>query len=152
MLSRRTFLIAAAAAPVAGAMAKPALADTPEIYAPKGIALKGYDPVAYFKEATDVKGDPAIATSWKGAEWHFASAENLADFAADPDRFAPQYGGWCAYAVANGYTAKTDADAWTIHNGKLYLNFNKSIRRKWLRDVDGFIARGDANWPNVLMA
>ena len=152
MLNRRAFLITAAAAPAALSLASPAFAMTPEIYAVDGVALEGYDPVAYFKEETDVKGSSAYSTSWKGAEWHFASAENLADFEADPEAFAPQYGGYCAYAVSKGYTAKTDADAWTIHDGKLYLNFNKSVRRRWLKDVPGHVASADANWPAVLNA
>lgn len=152
MLNRRSFLIAAAASPAAFALARPALAKTPEIYAPDGVALKGYDTVAYFKQETHVLGDSAFTTTWKGAEWHFASAENQADFIANPEAFAPQYGGWCAFAVAHGATAKTDADAWTLHDGKLYLNFNKAVRTKWRRDIPGFVARADANWPAVLEA
>lgn len=150
MLNRRTFLLASAAAPVGLALAKPALAKTPEVFASGGVAINGYDPVAYFKEETHVRGSADFVTSWKGVEWRFASAENLADFTADPDAFAPQYGGYCAYAVSQGYTAKTDPDAWTIYDGKLYLNFNKSVRRRWLKDVPGNIAKGDANWPAVL--
>lgn len=152
MLNRRTFLISAAAAPAAFSLATPALAKTPEIYAPDGIAMKGYDTVAYFKQETHVKGNASFKTNWKGAEWHFASAENLADFTASPEAFAPQYGGWCAFAVAHGATAKTDADAWTLHDGKLYMNFNKSVRAKWRKDIPGFVARADANWPAVLEA
>lgn len=152
MLNRRSFLIAAAAAPVVFSTANPALAATPEIFAPDGVAINGYDPVAYFKEERHLRGDSSHSIVWKGAEWRFASAENLADFEANPEGFAPQYGGYCAYAVSKGYTAKTDPDAWTVHDGKLYLNFNKSIRRRWLRDVPGNVALADANWPAVLEA
>ncbi|MGH1444534.1 MAG: YHS domain-containing (seleno)protein [Cognatishimia sp.] len=152
MLNRRTFLISAAAAPAAFTLATPALAAKPEIYAPNGIAIKGYDTVAFFTQKTHVKGDAAFAVNHKGATWHFASADNMKAFQADPAAYAPQYGGYCAFAVAHGATAKTDADAWTIHDGKLYLNFNKSVRAKWRKDIPGFVERADANWPTVLEA
>ncbi|MEE2943598.1 MAG: YHS domain-containing (seleno)protein [Pseudomonadota bacterium] len=152
MLNRRTFLLTAAASPAIVALASPALAKTPEVFATDGVAINGYDPVSYFKEETHVRGSETFKTMWKGAEWRFANAENLADFNANPEAYAPQYGGYCAYAVASGYTAKTDPDAWTVHDGKLYLNFNKSVRRRWLKDVPGNIAKGDANWPSVLNA
>lgn len=152
MLTRRSLLVAAAATPFAAALATPALARTPEIYARRGLAIDGHDTVAFFTAGTHMKGDAAHAIQWKGAEWRFASAENLAAFEANPNAYAPQYGGWCAFAVAHGATAKTDADAWTIHDGKLYLNFNKSVRSKWRQDIPGFVARADSNWPTVLEA
>ena len=87
---------------------------------------------------------------WRGATWHFASDANRALFEADPLAFAPQYGGWCAWAVAEGYTASTVPDAWSIVDGRLYLNFSRSVQRRWERDIPGNIARADANWPGVL--
>jgi YHS domain-containing protein len=152
MISRRHFLLSTLAVPAAGLIATPALAMTPEVFAVDGLAIRGYDPVAYFKEETHVEGSADHAITWKGAEWRFASAENLADFEADPERWAPQYGGYCAYAVANGYTAKTEANAWSIHDGKLYLNFNRAIRARWAVSKERFIREADANWPNVLNA
>ena len=96
------------------------------------------------------KGDTDHSSTWNGATWRFASADNKAAFDANPDAYAPQYGGYCAYAVANGYTAKTDPDAWSIVDGKLYLNYSRRVRTRWLEDVPGNIAKGDANWPSVL--
>lgn len=153
-LSRRALLGAAAsaalAAPLALATSRPAMAAEPPVFERRGAAINGYDPVAYFTDGAPVEGDPAITSTWNGAEWRFATAENKATFDADPEAYAPQYGGYCAYAVANGYTAKTDPDAWSIEDGKLYLNFSRRVRRLWLEDVPGHIAAGDANWPKVL--
>ena len=93
MLTRRNFVLTAMAAPAAGLLATPTLAMTPEVFAVDGLAIRGYDPVAYFKEQTDVEGSAEQSIVWKGAEWRFASAENLADFESNPERWAPQYGG-----------------------------------------------------------
>ncbi len=114
-----------------------------------GTAIKGYDPVAYFTEGRPLKGSRRHAYEWQDATWHFASAEHKALFAANPERYAPQYGGYCAYAVALGSTADIDPDAWRIVDGKLYLNVSQSIRRKWEQDIPGHIARADANWPSI---
>ena len=120
------------------------------MYQRKGLAIDGYDPVAYFTESDAVRGSADFEADWNGATFRFASAANKAAFEADPEAYAPQYGGYCAWAVSQGYTAKIDPDAWSIENDKLYLNFSRRIRRKWLRDVEGNIAKGDANWPSVL--
>lgn len=114
------------------------------------LALDGHDPVAYFKAGKPLKGNPAHTLSWNGATWHFASAENKAAFAAKPEAFAPQYGGYCAWAVSEGYTAKGDPSVWRIVDGKLYLNYNASVQKGWEKDVPGRIAKGDRNWPAVL--
>jgi len=116
----------------------------------KGVAVGGYDPVAYFKQAKPVQGSKGIALQYEGATWRFASAENRAAFEADPAKYAPQYGGYCAYAVSKGSTAKAEPDAWTIHDGKLYLNYDKSVRAIWEKDIPGNVAKADANWPGVL--
>ncbi len=131
---------------------QPAAAEKPSVYTgfASSIAVGGYDPVAYFKGGTPVKGDDAFEFDYKGATWRFASAENLAAFKAAPDRYAPQYGGYCAWAAAQGYTAKGDPRNWKIVNGKLYLNFNDDIQKKWEKDIPGFIAKGDRNWPGIL--
>lgn len=115
-----------------------------------GTAINGYDPVAYFTEGKPVEGSSDHALEWNEAEWHFASAENLETFKADPAKYAPQYGGYCAYAVSEGYTAKTEPDAWKIVDGKLYLNYNKDVQEKWAQDISGRIANADKHWPKVL--
>lgn len=115
-----------------------------------GAAIGGYDPVAYFKQNKPVKGSAAYTATHEGSTFHFASAANRDAFVADPGRYAPQYGGFCAYAVANGYKAKIEPDAFTIVNGKLYLNYDQSIQRRWRRDIPGYIKKGDRNWPEVL--
>ncbi len=114
-----------------------------------GVAVKGYDVVAYFTEGRPLKGSRELSHRWQGATWHFASAEHRDLFAADPERYAPQYGGYCAYAVAQGSTAGIDPEAWKIHEGKLYLNLNEGIQKRWLGDVEGYVAKADANWPKI---
>jgi YHS domain-containing protein len=112
-------------------------------------AIDGYDPVAYFEQGKPVEGDSDYAYEWMDATWYFASAENRDRFAADPEKYAPQYGGYCAWAVSQGYTAKIDPDAWAIVDDKLYLNYSKSVQSQWQQDVPGNIAKGDANWPAI---
>lgn len=120
-----------------------------DVYSEDGVALGGTDPVAYFTEGKPVQGSPAHSYDHDGATWHFASAETRDAFAADPERYAPKYGGYCAWAVSQGYTAKTDPDAWRIVDGKLYLNYNKAVQQRWEGDIPGNIAKGDANWPGL---
>lgn len=115
-----------------------------------GNAINGYDAVAYFTENKPVEGNDAFVHAWNGGTWKFSSADNLQAFMADPEKYAPQFGGYCAWAVSQGYTASTDPDAWHIHEGRLYLNYNKSIQRKWQRDTPGNISAGNANWPDLL--
>jgi len=114
------------------------------------LALDGHDPVAYFKTGKPLKGNPAQALSWNGATWHFASADNKAAFEANPQAFAPQFGGHCAWAVSQGYTAKGDPSTWRIVDGKLYLNYNASVQKTWEKDIPGHISKGIQNWPVVL--
>jgi len=148
MNTLKTILAAASIVTLAPA----ALADKDPIYTGtfSNVAVEGYDPVAYFTEGKPVKGDKDFTFEYQGADFRFASAENLALFRADPAKHAPQYGGYCAWAVAKGKTAKGDADHWRIVDGKLYLNYNSSIQKKWEADIDGFITSADANWPTVL--
>ncbi len=117
-----------------------------------GGAIRGYDTVAYFTEGRPVKGKSAFSHRWKGATWYFASAESRDLFRAEPEKYAPRYGGYCAYAVSQGYTASIDPDAWKIVGGKLYLNYSKSVQELWEKDAPGHIARADKNWPRVLNA
>ena len=127
-------------------------AGQPEIYAGaiRGVAINGYDPVAYFTQEKAVAGSAEITTQWKGVIWRFASQANRDSFATEPEKYAPQYGGYCAYAVALGSTASTDPQAFSIVNGKLYLNNSMSVRGAWAKDSAGYISKGDANWPGVL--
>jgi YHS domain-containing protein len=111
-------------------------------------AIEGYDPVAYFEQGQPVAGGD-YEYAWMDATWYFASAENRDKFAADPEKYAPQYGGYCAWAVSQGYTAKIDPQAWSIVDGKLYLNYSKGVQSQWQQDVPGNIAKGDANWPAI---
>ena len=146
-LNRRTFLLML---PAAAALPRLAHAMSPKIYTEDGIAVDGSDVVAYFTESKPVKGRKDITHDWMGATWRFASAENRAKFQADPTTYAPQYGGYCAYAASEGYGAPTAPDAWTIYDGKLYLNYSNGVRRRWSKDIPGRIEAGDANWPRIL--
>jgi YHS domain-containing protein len=139
-------LILVAAVPIA------AQAKSPEIFTGlvKGVAVGGYDPIAYFTDKKPVKGKADISYSWKGATWHFASEQNRDAFKAEPEKFAPQYGGYCAYAVSKGATAKGDPQVWKIVGGKLYLNLSKGVQSTWEKDIPGNIKAADKNWPGVL--
>jgi YHS domain-containing protein len=129
-----------------------ASAGSPEVFTARfsDLAVGGYDAVAYFEDGAPVKGAKEFAFEYEGATWLFSSAENLEQFKEDPDAYAPQYGGYCAWAVAQGYTAPGNPKNWTVRGGKLYLNYDSSVQAKWLKDPDGFIAKADANWPAVL--
>jgi YHS domain-containing protein len=121
-------------------------ADEP-IYTTDRGAIDGYDAVAFFEQGAAVRGDEAHAMEWRGSRWLFASAENLERFRLDPERFAPEYGGYCAYGMANGYTAYTDPNAWTIVDGRLFLNFDADVKREWEADRPTMIDQADRNWP-----
>ena len=110
-------------------------------------AIKGYDTVAYFTENAPVKGKSEFSTEYQQAIWLFSSQKNLDLFKSDPEKYAPQYGGYCAYAVSQGSTASIKPELFTIHDGKLYLNYNQSINRKWSQNKDAFIRDADQNWP-----
>lgn len=114
-----------------------------------GLALKGYDPVAYFSEKKPVPGKPEFTARHEGATYRFASAANRDAFAAAPAKYAPQYGGYCAFGMASGYKAPIEPDAWTVVDGKLYLNYDQSVRSRWSSDIPGFLRKADANWPTV---
>lgn len=148
-LSRRAVLRAAAAAPALAA-AVPALAEDQVFTNFWGLALRGYDPVAYFLDGAPVEGSSEFETEWNGATWRFASAANRDRFAENPEAYAPQYGGYCAWAVSQGYTAPVSPDAWRIVDGKLYLNYDASVQKRWEADIPGFISKADQNWPSVI--
>ena len=120
-----------------------------EFYEKQGAAIRGYDPVAYFKESKPVKGLPEHRADYKGSAFHFSSRANRDAFAADPAKYAPQYDGFCAFGVAGGYKASVDPAAFTVVGEKLYLNYSRSIQRQWSADIPGFVTKGDKNWPAV---
>ncbi len=119
-------------------------------YSENGIAIKGTDTVAYFKEGKPVKGNSQFSYQWENATWHFKNAENRDLFASNPEKYAPQYGGFCAWAISENYTAPIDPNAWKIVNGKLYLNFNKTIQARWEKDISGHITKANQNWPAIM--
>ena len=144
--------IVAAFAGLFAIFATPAFAAKAPVYtsAFNNLGAGGYDVVAYFDESAPVKGSSQFETEYNGAKWRFSSAENLAAFEADPAAYAPQYGGYCAWAVSQGYTAKGSPKNWSVVDGKLYLNYNDAVQADWQQDIPGFIALADQNWPSVL--
>lgn len=154
MLDRRTFIHLAAAALAAGGSAKAeAQADTPRLVntlgSPEGVAIRGYDPVAYFRDGGPRLGKPEFSVRHGGAIWRFASAEHKALFEADPERYLPAYGGFCAYGTSRGYLVKIEPEAWSIVDGRLYLNYDLGVRKTWARRTKTYIARADGNWPRL---
>lgn len=152
-LSRRQILKITAALSTAAVLApSQVLAAKDAIYTSllSNKAVDGYDTVAYFTEGKPVEGSGDYSTEYMGATWQFASQENLDLFLGDPEKYAPAYGGYCAYAVALGSTAKGDPQQWEIHENRLYLNVNADIKKKWSADKPGYIEKSEANWPNVL--
>ncbi len=133
------------AAPALAADPAPPVSATAE-----GVAIRGYDPTAFFTAGHPVQGSPAFAHRWNGAVWHFASASARNLFVADPEAYAPAFGGHCAWAVSQNYLAPGDPLHWRIVGGRLYLNANARAKALWEADLDAAIARGLANWPSVL--
>jgi YHS domain-containing protein len=119
-----------------------------EVFKTDDGAINGYDPVSYHQEKP-VKGTEEHSYQWKDATWYFANEENLSLFKADPERYAPQYGGYCAYGMAEGHKAPTQPDAWTIVGDKLYFNYNKDVLTQWRENRDEFIKKAEDNWPTV---
>ncbi len=113
-------------------------------------AIEKYDAVAYFTLKKPVKGNDQYKTSYKEASWYFMNKENLDLFIANPEKYAPKYGGYCAWAVAQGDTANGNPKNWTVYKNKLYLNYNDSIQNKWLKKIDEFIIKADKKWPGVI--
>jgi YHS domain-containing protein len=114
-----------------------------------GLAIRGYDPVAYFRDRGPRIGKPEFQVRHGGATWRFASAEHKALFEATPERYLPAYGGFCAYGTSRGYLVKIEPEAWSIVDGRLYLNYDLGVRQTWLGRTPTYIARADANWPRL---
>lgn len=122
-------------------------AQQSEVFIKDGNAIQGYDPVAYFKESKPVKGNEQFNFKWNDANWIFSSQQNLDSFKLNPEKFAPQYGGYCAYGMSDGHKAPTNPEAWTIVDGKLYLNYNSKVKVYWNKELAKRIEDADKNWP-----
>ena len=116
-------------------------------YNSDGIAIKGYDPVAYFVQKKAIEGSDSYTFNWSGSKWKFMSQANLDSFRIDPEKYAPQYGGYCAYGCSENHLAPTDPNAWTIVNNKLYLNYNLNVKKSWIKDTTNLIKTADMNFP-----
>ncbi len=150
---RRTIVslvaIAFAAVALAPAQALEPASTRPVNLDKAGVALRGHDPVGYFTAAKPVAGTPAFPSKWEGATYQFATAANKAAFDAEPAKYVPKYGGFCAYAASQGYKADADPAAWKIVDGKLYVNYNTAVSLLWQTRQTSFIDAGDKNWPTV---
>ncbi len=125
------------------------LAQKAEIFTTNGKAIRGYDVVAFFSESKPVQGNESFSYTWKDATWLFSSKENLELFKMNPEKYAPQYGGYCAYGMSGGYKAPTVIETWKILNGKLYFNYSLKVQELWNKDQPGFIQKADLNWEKV---
>jgi YHS domain-containing protein len=138
-------IVAMSSLSLAGAQAAQLVNTTPD-----GVAMDGYDPVNYFTEQKAAKGSSDFHAEWNGATYWFVSAEHRDAFAANPAKYAPQYNGWCAWAVSEGYAAEVDViDGWLVHDGKLYVNWDKKVRDSLKAELDSRLAKGEQNWPTV---
>jgi YHS domain-containing protein len=124
-------------------------AQKSEVYVADGKAIKGYDPVAFFTESRPVMGRDSLTFSWNGATWYFADRRHLESFQSMPERYAPQYGGYCAYGTAQGHKAPTQVDTWSIYDGKLYFNYNQKVKEEWSKDRPAMIRKADENWTKI---
>ncbi|WP_199090344.1 YHS domain-containing (seleno)protein [Bosea sp. ASV33] len=149
MLDRRVFIGLAAAALAGGGAKAEAPRPVNTLGSADGLAIRGYDPVAYFRDGGPRLGKPEFSVRHGGATWHFASAEHKALFEADPERYLPAYGGFCAYGTSRGYLVKIEPEAWSIVEGRLYLNYDLGVQKTWLGRTKTYIARGDGNWPRL---
>jgi len=114
-----------------------------------GAAIKGYDAVAYFTDGKPLKGSKKFSVNWQGSDWFFSTQENQKTFAANPEKYAPQYGGYCAFGVSEGHKAAIDPEAWTIVEGKLYLNYSKQVKTEWMKNEKERIDQANMNWPKI---
>jgi YHS domain-containing protein len=115
----------------------------------RGIAVDGYDVVAYFTLGEPTEGDAEITADYDGATYFFANPRHREIFLEDPEKYAPQYGGYCAYAVSQGGTAGIKPQLWAIHDDRLFLNFSNRTQRRFLEDIDQMVRDADANWPRI---
>ena len=137
------------AASLAVLLALPAMSFAGPVNVEDGIAIKGYDPVAYFTDNKPVKGVPAFKADYQGATYEFASEAHRALFVGAPAKYAPQFGGFCAYGTSQGHKADIDPTAFSIVDGKLYLNYDPKVQAIWKRDIPGYIHKAEEAWPAV---
>lgn len=121
------------------------------VYSTKNGAINGYDPVAYFSDGKPIKGLDSIAINWHGATWHFADIGHRELFAAEPEKYAPQFGGWCAYGWSKDYAAKIEPQAWSIVDGRLYLNYNQDVRKDWKKKRAEYIHSAQMNYKKAFV-
>ena len=149
LLAALALAVLATAAALGGAQAFFGSDDKTAYFAEDGVAIRGYDPVAYFDQGEAAEGSAEHSLEWQGVTWQFASADHRQAFEQNPEKYAPAYGGFCAYAVAKDQLASIDPEAWTIVDGTLYLNYSKSIQEKWEQDIPGYLERAEMNWPDL---
>lgn len=125
------------------------MAQPVKINSKDGIAIKGYDPVAYFTLGKAIKGLPDFSYKWGGTTWQFSVKAHLDSFVVRPEKYVPQYGGYCAFGCSENHLSPTDPEAWTIVNGKLYLNYNLRTRVAWLQDTTTRIKNANMYWPSL---
>lgn len=125
------------------------LAQGQSVYQKNGLAINGYDPVSYFTENKPVEGKDTFSFTWRDARWLFSSQSNLESFKTNPEKYAPQYGGFCAFGVSEDHKSPTDPSAWTIVEGKLYLNYSRKVKELWSKDIPARISRADELWPSL---
>jgi hypothetical protein len=130
-------------------LARAATAQSSEVFAPSGIAINGYDPVAFFTESKPMKGLTGFSCNWKNVQWNFISQANLDTFKSSPEKFAPQFGGYCAYGTSQGHKAPTQVDTWTIVNEKLYFNYNMKVKGLWDKNRMPLIDSANVKWPSI---
>lgn len=145
-MTTRTFLALALSLPIAAWSANPV---EPLNRSSNGLAVKGYDVISYFTDGKATKGSAQYTFDWKNARWHFATAAHRDQFAAAPEKYAPQFGGYCAWAVGHGYTADIDPEAFSIVDGRLYLNYSKGIQKKWTPEKEKWIEEANRHWPGL---
>ncbi len=124
-------------------------AQKAEIFSTDGKAIKGYDAVAFFKDSAAVKGSEIFSHQWKGTSWLFSTKANRDAFVANPEKYEPQYGGYCAYGTADGHKAPTETNTWTVVNGKLYFNYNNKVKEYWNKNQPALIQKADTLWPTI---
>jgi hypothetical protein len=149
MLTRRHFVTIGLVLPALALLTKSALAYGNKVFSTNGIAINGYDPVAYLSQNAAVKGSKDFSLMYGGATWLFSSVENRERYEMDARQNCPQFGGFCAFAVAHGQLAPSDPNAFEILDGKLYLFNSINIAADWRKDAAGNILKAKANWPGL---
>lgn len=131
------------------AFVKPQQSYESEVFSPNGVAIHGYDPVSFIDDSVKIKGIPALNYKWLGVDWYFSSETNLVKFKQSPEKYIPAYGGYCAFGVSRGYKASTEIDTWTLHEGKLYFNYNQRVKNSWMKGQQQYIQQADKNWLGI---